>query len=206
MSIRPFAGYRPILDALRVAAELRGASAEGSIIGSHNLRTAQALNLDEKLGDLGGVLKGPEKLVETSRAPAEICEFMDSGRRLKILRQSDRWSACVSSGHKRSGLFRDLNMIPRFPPAELAVLRRSSFFPAGRTFRMYLSHLGEGRPLNDCDAVSWHSDRGMAAARGSSHSRDCSFDARPTVSKYQVHRVVRTSSLPGDFALLATVS
>lgn len=120
---RPPSGARPILVSFFMAAELKGESAGSSIIGSHHLREARAFGFDEERGSLGGPSKRTRKLVEAARAPAEIRGYMDSGGRLNILRQFDRRVACVSAGLKCWGLFCDLNMVPRFPPAELALLR-----------------------------------------------------------------------------------
>ena len=103
-----------------------------------------------------------------------------------MLRQTDLSLACVSSGIRCWGLFCDLNVIPRHPPTELSALRWSSFFPLGRTLRMYLAHLAKACQLNDCDTTSWYADRVRGAAVGLSNARDCSFAARPAVSKDQL--------------------
>ena len=65
---------------------------------------------------------------------------MDSGGKLNILRQSDLGSSCVSPGLECWGLFSGANVAPRFLTTELAVPRWGCVFPAGRTFRMYLSY------------------------------------------------------------------
>ena len=64
-----------------------------------------------------------KKLMEDARAPAEIRECVDSGKRLNVLRQTDLCLACVGSGIRCWRLFCDLNMLPHFPPTELSVLR-----------------------------------------------------------------------------------
>ena len=46
---------------------------------------------------------------------------------------------------------------------------------------MYLADLLKGRQLIDCDATSWRTDRGKAAAEGFSKSKDCSFGGRPAI-------------------------
>ena len=123
-------------------------------MGLHCLSEAQMLSLGEENAPFGGPPKRAGKLVKSEVAPAEIRECMGSGRRLNILRRSDLSLERLSSGLKRRGIFCDLFLIPRFPTTELAVLGRSSVFPAGRTFRMYLSHLVTGRQLDYFDATS----------------------------------------------------
>ena len=65
------------------------------------------------------------------------------------------------------GLFCGLNMIPRFPPTELAALRWSSFFLPGETSSMYLAHFVKGCQQNGCGATSWLTMRVRGAPRGS---------------------------------------
>ena len=130
---------------------------------------------------------------------------MDSGGRPNVLRRSDLRLACVSSGLKRWALFCVLNLSPHYQPTELAVLRRSSFFLMGRTCRAYLSHLIEGRQLNDWDATLWRTDRAKAACKGLSKSKGCSFAARPAVSKEQLCQLVRPFSFRDGFILLAVI-
>ena len=123
VSIRPFSGVRPILDAFLMAAELEGESAGTAIMGARHIRDAPASRLDEEQASLGGPVKRVKKLVETGRASADIRDHMDSGERLNVLGQSDKGLRCVSSGFKCWNPSCDLRMIPHFPPTELAVLR-----------------------------------------------------------------------------------
>ena len=158
-NILPFSSGSPIFDAFSMAADLKGKAAEDSEFGSHHRRKAQSLRLGDAAAHPGGPARRTKQPMDNARAPAEIREFIDFGRRLNIHRQTDLSSACVKSGIKCWGLFRDLNMLPHFPPTELFVLRRSSFFPPGRTFRMYLAHLVTARQLNDYNATSRYTDR-----------------------------------------------
>ena len=61
---------------------------------------------------------------------------MDSGGKLNMFRLSD-----LSPGLECWGLSSGANVVPRFPTTELAVPRWGCVFPAGRTFRMYVSYL-----------------------------------------------------------------
>ena len=70
---------------------------------------------------------------------------------------------------------------------------------------MYLAHLVKARQLNDCDATSWYTDTVRGAATGLSQARECSFAARPAVSRGQLCRLVRTFSLQDEFTLLAAI-
>ena len=112
------------------------------------------------------------KLIDAAGALAEVREFMDSGRKLNPLRQPDLSLWCASPGLRCRGLFCDISMLPHFTPLELAVLRWGSFFPEGRTFRMYLAHLEKGRQVNDCDTTSWCTDRLKDGARGLSNTKN----------------------------------
>ena len=194
-----------------MAADLNGKSARRSIMANRHLREAQAFSLDDGPTSLMGSPKRMEKPVETAKAPAEIREYMDTGRRLNILGQSDPSFPRVSSALKCWDLFcnhtcrtRNSYVDPHFPNAELAILTWSSFLPAGRTFRMYLSHLVQlkGRQLNDCDATSRYAGRVKAAVKGQSKSKDCCIAARPVVSKDHLCRSVRASSSRHEFSLL----
>lgn len=122
-----------------LAAEFKGDSAEESSVGTHHLREAQKLTLDDDQATPGAPAKRMGKLIEAAKAPAEPREYMDSGRGLNVLGRTDMSLQWVGSGLKCRGRFRDPNMIPHFLPTELAVLRRSSLFSAGRTFRTYLA-------------------------------------------------------------------
>ena len=103
-------------------------------------------------------------LIEAARSPAEIREYMYSGGRLNILRQSNLVLPCVGSGLKCWVLFCDLDMIPHFPPPRLVVTKWSSSLSIGRIRRTFLEHLVGGRQLIGRDATSWFTDRVKAAA------------------------------------------
>ena len=205
VNIRPSSGVHPTLDAFSLAEQIRGDSAEESAVGTHHSREARTLGLDGQDGPPGGPSKRMKKLMQDAKAPAEIREFMDSGRMLNVLKQTDLSLACVSSGLRCWGVFCDLNMLPHFPPTEISVLRRSAFFPPGRTFRMYLAHLVKGCQLNDCDSTSWLTERVRGVAKGLAKSKDNSFATRPAISKDQLCQLVRAFSLRDEFSLLAAL-
>ena len=82
-----------------------------------------------------------EELGDTARALAEFREFADSGRGLNILKASDLSLALPTS----------LNMIPHFPPPELAVPTETRLFLfCGADLLDVLGHLVKGCQLNDC--------------------------------------------------------
>ena len=87
-----------------MAADLKGKAAGGSELGSHHRRAAQNSSPADAAAP-GGPAKRMKKLMEGARAPVEIPEFMYSGRRLNMLRQTYLSLACVGSGNKRQGLF-----------------------------------------------------------------------------------------------------
>ena len=72
----PFSGARPILDAFSMAADLKGNSAEESVLGSHYLREAQSLSLGDALGL--GPAKRMRKLMQDAVSPPEIRSAGDS--------------------------------------------------------------------------------------------------------------------------------
>ena len=80
-----------------MAANLKRETADGSELGSHHRRESQGLSLDDAAAPSGAPAKRMEKLMQDARAPAEIREFMDSGARLNMLRQTDLSTPCVSS-------------------------------------------------------------------------------------------------------------
>ena len=83
-----------------MAADLKGKTAEDSGWGAHHRRKAQNSSLGDAAAPSRGPAKRMKKLMEAARAPAEIRESMDSGRRLNILRQTDLSLARASSGIK----------------------------------------------------------------------------------------------------------
>ena len=127
ISIRPSSEHRPSLDASALAAELKGDRAESSILSRHHVREAQLLCLGDHAGGFAArdPTRGMKKLIDSDKTLAVLREFMESGGRLNVLRQTDLSLACVSSGLKCWGLFCDLN-------TELATLRWSSFSFRGK--------------------------------------------------------------------------
>ena len=113
---------------------------------------------------------------------------------------------CVISALKCWGGLCDIDRIPHFPPTELAVLWRSSFFPVGRTFCLYPSRPVQGYQLNDWAATSCFTERVMAVAEGPFKSKDGRLATRPPASREKFRRLVRTCSLQGEFSFLAVVS
>ena len=67
-------------------------------MGARHLPEAQALSFEEEQALLGCPTKRAKKLAEAARPPAEICDYMDSGRGLNFLEQSDLRLPCVSAG------------------------------------------------------------------------------------------------------------
>ena len=109
-------------------------------------------------------------------------------------------------GSRVLGLFCDRNLIPHFPPAELALLGRGSASPARGDFRMYLSLLMKGRQPNDCDATSSHTGSVEAATKGLSKSGDYFSATRAAVSKEQLCQLVRIFSLRSELSRFAAIS
>ena len=170
VNIRQFSGACPIDGAFSLAAQPEGSSAGSSIMGTHQPREAQALSSAGGRAYSGGPRRSKKELVDTVRAPPEMGGYLDSGKMLNSLRQSDPGLPCVSPGLKCRGLFCDLNMRPRFPLTGFAVLRRTSFFMLRRAFRIYVSRPIKEHQVDDCGATSWFADRVKAAARGLSNS------------------------------------
>ena len=131
---------------------------------------------------------------------------MESGRRLSVLRQTDLRLARVCLELKCWGLFCDLNVIPHFPPTELAALRRSPFFLLGETFSMYLAHLVKGCQLDDCDATSRLTLSVRGAARCLAGSKGTSFTNLPALSRAQLGELVSRFSFNDECTLLAALS
>ena len=98
-----------------MAAPLKGDSVEESNLGGRHRREAQRLSSDSDRAPLGGQAKRMKEPTDVARDLDEIREFMDSGRKLNILRQADLSLPCVSLGLRCRGHFCDLNMLPRCP-------------------------------------------------------------------------------------------
>ena len=154
------------------------------------MSAAPDLSLDILTPLVGGPTNRTKKWGETARTPAEFREFMDSGRRLDILRQTDLSLACVRAGLKCWALLYDLNTIAHFPPSELAVRGRSSFFAAWRTFRMSLAHSAKGCQPNDCDATSWFTKNAKEAAKSLFKPKGSSSATRPAIAEDQICQLV----------------
>ena len=165
-TIRPSSGSRAILDVFSLATETTDESLQVSELGEHHVRETRQLSLDISGTSVGGPTKRRKKLSETARGPADLREFMDSGKSLRIFGQSDLTSARVRSGLKCWVLPCDINVISHFPPPELATLRWSSVFRVGRTSRIYLAHLTKACRLNDSDATSRFIEKATAVANG----------------------------------------
>ena len=72
VNIRPSSGGLSILDALPIAAELKGGSAESSNMGLRHLREAQMLCLGEGNAPIGGPTKKMKKLLAKARATGKL--------------------------------------------------------------------------------------------------------------------------------------
>lgn len=141
---------------------------------------------ESTLGIAGPCLKGPTKRMmeigDAARAAGELRELMGSGRRLDICEKSGSSLGCGSAVLKCWGLFCDLSRIPHFPRPELAVLRWSSFFLVGRTFRMCSAHLLEGCKLRGRSVTSRVTEGVEAVAKRLRKSTDSSSSTRTAIS------------------------
>ena len=72
MNIRPSSGDLPILEALPMAAELKGNSAESPNIGLRHLREAQMLISGEEYASLRGPTKRMKKLLANGRTAGTL--------------------------------------------------------------------------------------------------------------------------------------
>ena len=95
-------------------------------------------------------------------------------------------------------------MKPHFPPTEEGVLGRPSFFGAGRSFKIYVTHLEMARLLLGVDA-GWKTRAGAAAGYRLAKEGDRSLTPRPAISKARLCELVTSLSLQYELALIALI-
>ena len=84
------------------------------------------------------------------------------------------------------------------------MLAWSSFFGAGRSFKICVAHLDKARLLLGVGA-SWKSKAVAAAGYGLSKAGGRSFSPRPAISRSQLCELVMSRSLQDDLALIALI-
>ena len=91
----------------------------------------------------------------------------------------------MASGPRCWGLFCDATGRPHFSPSEEAALAWSSFFPPGRTFKMYAAHLEKGRMLLGMGS-EWKTEAVSVAGQGLAKAGGRSGSPRPAVTRAQL--------------------
>ena len=144
------------------------------------------------------------RVAENATSTEQISQFSQAGAQLNLLRNCDASLKSAAAGIRCWGCFCDVTARPRFPPTEEGVLAWSSFFGAGRSFKIYVAHLEKACLLLGVDA-SWKSKAVATAGHGLSKAGDRSFSPRPAISRSQLCELVMSRSLQDDLALIALI-
>ena len=107
-----------------------------------------------------------------------------------MLRDCDASLRSAAAGIRCWGRSCDVTARPHIPPAEEGLLARSSFFGAGRSFKIYVAHLEEACLLLEVGA-SWNSKAVTVADYGLAGAGERSFSPRPAISKSQLRELLK---------------
>ena len=158
--------------------------------------SAQATELGLSPDDCDGM--GPRekmrKVAENATSTEQISRFSQAGAQLNLLRNCDASLRSAAAGIRCWGRFCDVAARPRIPPTEEGALARSSFFGAGRSFKIYVKRLEKACLLLGVGA-SWKSKAVAAAGSGLSKAGARSFSPRPAISRSQLCDLVMARSL-----------
>ena len=111
-----------------------------------------------------------------------IAQFVQAGDQLNSLKNCDSSLRSAASGIRRWDSFCDLAGRPRCPPTEEGVLEWPSFFGAGRSSRICISHLEGACPLLGV-STTWKSKAVLTAGHGLVKAGDLSRNRMPAVPK-----------------------
>ena len=130
--------------ARQLARAISADAAKESELGRAFLAQAGELGLSADECDNMGPRDKLRRISETANSVEQISLFSQAGAQLNLLRNCDASLRSAAAGIRCRGCFCDVTSRAHFPPTEEGVLARSSFFGAGRSFKIYVAHL-EGR-------------------------------------------------------------
>ena len=140
---RPSAAVLQGWDAHQLARAISADSAKASELGRS--LTSQAAELGLSAEDCAGM--GPReqmrRVAENATSAEQISLFSQAGAQLSLLRNCGASLKSAAAGARCWGCFCDVTAGPHFPPADEGVIAWSSFFGAGRSFKIYVAHLEE---------------------------------------------------------------
>ena len=191
-------------DAHQLARAISADSAKESELGRVFLAQAEELGLSAEECDTTGPREKLRRIAESATSVEQISQFAQAGAQLNLLRNCDASLRSAAAGIRCWGCFCDVTSRAHFPPTEEGVLAWSSFFGAGRSFKIYVAHLEKACLLLGTD-TSWKTRAVITAGYGLSKAGDRSFAPRPAISRSQLCELVSARSLQDGLALIALI-
>ena len=191
-------------DAHQLARAISADSAKESELGRAFLDRAQELGFSAEECDTTGPREKLRRLAENGSSTDQISSFSQAGAQLNLLRNCDASLRSAAAGIRCWGYFCDATSRAHFPPTEEGVLAWSSFFGAGRSFKIYVAHLEKACLLLGLD-TSWKSRAIATAGYGLAKAGDRSFAPRPAISRPQLCELITARSLQDGLALIALI-
>ena len=127
--------------ARRLARAISADSAKESEPGRAFLAQAAGLGLSADDCDDAGAREKIRRVAENASSTEQISLVSQAGAQLNLLRNCDASLRSSAAGIRCWGRFCDVATRPHFRPTEEGVLARSSFFGAGRSFKIYVARL-----------------------------------------------------------------
>ena len=131
-----------MVDSEQIAPALRAGSVESSAFGQDLSALTRRLNLPDDFTSLGPAAK-VRRLEAVASDQALLARFLDSGANANILQQVRASLPAVAAGLQGYLAFCRLIRVQPFPPLPSTLCQWSTLFRGGRTFSLYLSHLGK---------------------------------------------------------------
>ena len=121
-----------------------------------------------------------------------------------LLRTCDSSLKSATAGTRGWSCFCDAATRPHYPPTEGGVLARSSFFGAGKSFKIYVARLEKPCLLLGVD-TSWRPKAVATAGYSLAEGGGRTFTPRSVTSRAQLCELVTSLSLQDELALIASI-
>ena len=158
----------------QLARAISADSAKESELGRAFLAQAEELGFSVGERDTTGPREKLRRIAENGSSVEQISSFSQAGAQLNLLRNCDASLRSAAAGIRCWGYFCDATSGAHLPPTGEGVLAWSSFFGAGRSFKIYVAHLEKACLLLGID-TSWKSRAVATAGYGLSKAGDRSF-------------------------------
>ena len=156
-----------------LAQSFRTKNLEDSFVARSHVAATDDLALPDAFAKAGPAAR--IKLMSANKPDhGALTRFLNTGAQLNTLRQVQCSLRSVAAGVQCWASFCDLYNTAYFPPKTHNVLRWSSFFHPGKTFSLYLAHLGKACQLLNI-SLSWWTEAVKGVAKGLENAYDASL-------------------------------